>query len=171
MTELPPDDPNDEGTLVERTRKTNILDFVSPKKSEESVLPQDDGLFKPWRLVRSIGSIPPELDLRFKNGQSRSLALSDQKGVWHDGDLIVIRFIEEMVFYVILKGERIGELANGLKARVVYQISSIDEDKAQLVERDPRYEGKNVFSIRIVRRPWDPAEPCEYDRYFEDMAD
>jgi len=144
-------------SMLERVSANQPVD-ISPENEDE-----DDRLFRPWKMARLPSA---ELILIFENGNSRSIPYSDQKGVWHGGDTIIAKYAEESVLFVIFRGQNIGELARGLAKRTIEWVETIDESRAQVVERHKNYLGKNVFSINIVKRRW--GDECEWDPFFDD---
>lgn len=147
------------GRMAERVRSSSVLDLLEFSQAEE-----DDSLFRPWKFALENHSPPPELQLIFTNGDSRSLPYSDQKGVWHSGDTIVIKYIEEHVLYLAIEGQNLRELARALMHRRVEFIEAIDEERAAAIERHPDFAEKNVFSLRLIKRRW--GEECEFDECF-----
>lgn len=146
-------------SMLERVSGNAAFD-TSPTGEDE-----DDRLFRPWKMGRLPAT---ELVLVFANGNSRSMPYSDQKGVWHGGDTVIAKYAEESVLFVIFRGQNLGELARGLAKRVIEWVEVIDEARAEVVERNKNYEGKNVFDISIVKRAW--GEECEWDAFFDDPA-
>ena len=141
-------------------RVSGVHDFT-PSHADDD----DERLFRPWKLSRLHSA---EVVLIFENGNSRSIAYSDQKGVWHGGDTVIAKYIEESVLFVIFRGQNIGELARGLAKHTIEWVEAINETRAPIVERNRNYADKNVFDICIAKRRW--GEECPWDAFFDDPA-
>lgn len=149
-----------------KRKSTSMLERVAGGREIEhipTVDDDDDRLFRPWKFGRLPSA---ELVLVFENGNSRSMPYSDQKGVWHSGDTVIAKYAEESVLFVIFRGQNIGELARGLAKRLVEWVETISEERSEIVERHKNFVDRNVFDIRIVKRPW--GEECQYDAFFDD---
>lgn len=147
-------------SMVERLTGSDVVELEDYQTDAE-----EDGLFRPWKRTPTNQRPSPELILISKTGDRRSLTYSDQKGTWHGGDVIVVKYIEEHVFYLIIRGQNITELANGLSKRRIEWIHVIDETRSQVIDRAPDCVDQNVFEISIVKRRW--GEECEWDAHFD----
>jgi len=144
-------------TMLERVGGAHDFDVIANDDAD------DDRLFRPWKTSRLPAA---ELVFVFKNGNSRSMPYSDQKGVWHGGDTIIVKYAEESVWFVIIRGQNIRELARAIAVRSVDWIEELDEARADAVERRREFVGKNVFEIRLVKRRW--GDECQYDAFFDE---
>lgn len=168
MPSTNPDDPDvlerKASSMVERVGRGQVADIIRSTVGHQNHEDDDDRHFRPWKMSQENRMPSPEVTLIFKNGECRSVAYSDQKGVWHSGDTIIVKFIEEHVLFVIIKGQNIKELATGLMRRRVEWIEAIDEERSHVVEHHKDFKDKNVFEIRLLKRKW--GEECEFDSYF-----
>ena len=168
---MPPKDDDDSevlerkaASMVERVGRGQVADIIRSTVGHQNHEDDDDRHYRPWKLAPENRMPSPEVSLIFKNGDSRSVSYSDQKGVWHSGDTIIVKFIEEHVLFVIIQGQNIKELATGLMKHRVEWIETIDEERSHVVEHHKDFQDKNVFEIQIAKRKW--GEECEFDEHF-----
>ena len=148
--------------MLDRVRGAAVVDLHDNQRAEDE---PDDGLFRPWKRVATGTRPTAELMLISKTGNKRSLCYSDQKGLWHSGDTIVVKFIEEHVMYLVIRGQNLMELVSELAKHNIEWIQAIDETRAQIAERAPEMKDMNVFELSIIKRRW--GEECEWDTVFD----